>query len=111
MRTFLPKGSYMPWRGQYRPTFRFYQESPWTLVPMGGSFDTASQAISVAEAYMASKLNPPLRCETAPPDADPLGLAKWHEQRAAQLAETQEAALGGIISRGKVIRIERRARG
>lgn len=110
-RTFLPKGHYMPWRGQYRPMFRLYKESPWELVPKCVPCSTAGQAIAAADAYLEAKLNPPIRCEKAEPTADALGVADWHERRAARQAEQQEQALGGVIVKGRTVVVERRARG
>jgi hypothetical protein len=107
-RTFLPKASSMPWRDQYRPLYRWYSESPWTLVPGGLSYPTSKQAENAADAYMATKLNPPIRAEKKAKDPDTLGRAQWHEQRAAVEAERQERVLGAVIIRGKPVAIERR---
>lgn len=100
----------MPWRDQYRPLYRWYSESPWTLVPGGLSYPTSKQAENAADAYMATKLNPPIRAEKKAKDPDTLGRKQWHIERAARQAEQQEQALGGIISRGRMIKIERRSR-
>lgn len=107
-RTFLPKAHYMPWRGQYRPMFRFYKESPWTLVPKAEPCETAGAALAAADAYLEQKLNPPIRAEQAPADPDIIG--DWYTQRAARQAEQQEAALGGIIIKGRQVTVERRKR-
>jgi hypothetical protein len=106
MRTFLPKGHYMPWCGQYRPVFRLYKESPWELVPKSQPCATAGQAIAAADAYLEMKLNPPIRREIAVKDV--LGIAQWHEQRAARQAEQQEQALGGILVKSRKVTIERK---
>ncbi|WP_288142708.1 hypothetical protein [Mesorhizobium sp.] len=39
---------------------------------------------------------------------DVLGLAQWHEERAAREAVRQEEVLGAIIVKGKQVAIERR---
>lgn len=109
-RTFLPKASYMPWRGEYRPTYRWYRESNWTLVPGGKSYPSAAQAIAAADEFLAKGLNPPIRTEQAPePEPDALNTSGWHVDRAAREAERQERMLGGVIARGgKLVMVERR---
>jgi hypothetical protein len=106
-RTFLPKASYMPWNGEYRPTYRWYQESPWTLVPGNRRYPTAAQAIAAADEFLAKGLNPPIRAETAEP-CDILGLSAWHLEKAAQRAAEQEQALGAIVVKSRMVIVERR---
>ena len=108
MRTFLPKAHYMPWRGQYRPMFRRFKESPWELVPKAAPCATAGQAIAAAEAYLEQVLNPPIRAEKA--EADTLGRTQWHIERAQRAAEQQEQALGAVIVKGRAIKVERRVK-
>lgn len=108
-RTWLPKSNYMPWAGQYRPTYRWYVEQPFTLVPGGASYATSGQAIEAADQFMAGVLNKQIRAEK-PETRDVLGLQQWHEQKAAQRAAEQEQALGAVIVRGRAVKIERRQR-
>lgn len=106
-RTWLPKSHYMPWAGQYRPTYRWYVEQPFALVPGGQSFPTASQAIAAADEYLANAMNKQIRGTVTEP-CDILGLASWHLEKAAQRAAEQEQALGAVIVRGRQVRVERR---
>lgn len=108
-RTFLPKAHYLALGGTYRPMFRYYKESPWALVPGAAPCATAGQALAAADAYMEQRLNPTIRSEVTEA-RDVLGIAQWHEERAARQAEQQEQALGAIIIKGRQIKVERRQR-
>ncbi|TPM53258.1 hypothetical protein FJ959_22270 [Mesorhizobium sp. B2-2-4] len=103
---FLPEFKLMPAKGGgYRCTYRLFEGKPFVLIP-GEAKETAGQALNAAKAYVRAKLNPPIRCEAAVKDA--LGVAQWHEQRAAHQAEQQEQALGAIIIRGRQVKVERK---
>jgi hypothetical protein len=105
---FLPEFKLMPAKGGgYRCTYRLFDGKPFVLIP-GEAKDTAAQALNAAKAYVRAKLNPPIRREIAVKDL--LGVAEWHEQRAARQAEQQEQALGAIIIKGRQIKVERRQR-
>lgn len=107
-RTFLPKAHYLPIGDRYRPMYRLFQEEPWKLVPKGQAYPSVGQAIAAADAYMAEKLNPTIHAERAAQAEDVLGIAAWHEERAARAAQDQETALGAVIVRGKQVKVERR---
>jgi hypothetical protein len=105
---FLPEFKLMPAKGGgYRCTYRLFDGKPFVLIP-GEAKTTAAQALNAAKAYVRAKLNPPIRREIAAKDV--LGIAQWHEQRAARQAEQQEQALGAIIIKGRQIKVERRGR-
>lgn len=106
-RTWLPKSHYMPWAGQYRPTYRWYVEQPYALVPGGQSYATASQAIAAADEYLANAMNKQIRGTVTEP-CDILGIAQWHLEKAAQRAAEQEQALGAIVVRSRTVIVERR---
>ena len=107
----MPKGHYLPLGDRYRPMYRWFQESPWTLVPDGGSYSTSGQAVAAADAYMAKRLNPPIRSEQAEVIADVLDVNAWYRERAGQAARDQQEALGAIIVKGRQVAVEKRARG
>jgi hypothetical protein len=105
---FLPEFKILPAKGGgYLASYRLFEGKPFRLIP-GEVKETASQALTAAKDYVRSKLNPPIRCEKAEPSADTLGVADWHEQRAARQAEQQEQALGGVIVKGRTVVVERR---
>ncbi len=106
-RTWLPKSHYMPWAGRYRPTYRWYVEMPWALVPGGKSYATVGQAKDAADEYLATAMNRQIRAEKTEA-RDVLGIAAWHEQKAAQRAAEQEQALGAIVVRSRTVIVERR---
>lgn len=107
-RTFLPKAHYLPVGEFYRPMYRLFQEEPWKLVPKGQGYPSVGQAIAAADAYMAEKLNPTIQADRAELTKDVLGVAAWHEERAARAAQDQEAALGAVIVKGRQVKVERR---
>ena len=105
---FLPEFKVMPAKGGgYLALYRLFEGKPFVIIP-GGSWESATKALNAGKEYVRAKLNPPIRAEKA--EADTLGRSQWHEERAARQAEQQEQALGGIISRGRMIKIERRSR-
>lgn len=110
MSDFLPEYHYLPVAGGYRPAYRLFAGKPFRLVPDSLPLPTVSQAIAAAKEYVKGKLNPEIRCEKAAEGVDPLGVAEWHEQRAARAAHDQEAALGAVIVKGRQVKIERRRR-
>lgn len=108
---FLPDYSQMPWNGRYRPLFRLFAAERWRYVRKDGApveCDTASQAIEAAKACVRRILNPTIYAERAAVAEDVLGVAAWHEQRAARAAQDQEAALGAVIVKGRQVKVERR---
>lgn len=52
-------------------------------------------------------LNPTIYAERAEVAKDVLGVAEWHEERAARAAQDQEAALGAVIVKGRQVKVER----
>lgn len=108
-RTWLPKGWYMPWRGQYFATYRWHMEDSFAQVPGKKAYATAGQAINAADEYLAAAMSKHIRTEQASsPEPDTLGVEDWHIDRAARAAEAQEKALGGVITRGgKLVAVER----
>lgn len=107
-RTFMPKAHYLPIKDRYRPMYRLFQEEPWKLVPKAQAYPSVGQAITAAEAYMAEKLNPTIYAERAAVAEDVIGVAAWHEERAARAAQDQEAVLGAVIVKGRQVKVERR---
>lgn len=110
---FLPDYSHMPWNGRYRPLFKLFATERWRYVRKDGApveCDTASQAIEAAKACVRRILNPTIYAEKAAVAEDVLGVAQWHEQRAARAAQDQEAALGAIVVKGRQVKVERRNR-
>jgi hypothetical protein len=106
---FLPEFKIMPAKGGgYLAMYRLFEGKPFVIIP-GGSWESATKALKAGKEYVRAKLNPPIRAEKA--EADTLGRAQWHEQRAARQAEQQEQALGGVIVKGRTVVVERRARG
>lgn len=104
---FLPEFKTMPAKaGGYRGMYRLFDGKPFRLIP-GLPSDTAGQALAAAKEYVCAKLNPPIRAEQAEP-CDILGIAAWHEEKAAQRAAEQEQALGAIIVKGRQVKVERR---
>jgi hypothetical protein len=84
-----------------------FSDRPFRLIPGAEKFASAGQAITAAKDYVRARLNPPIRGEVTEP-CDVLGLAHWHEQKAAQRAAEQEQALGAIVVKGRAIIVERR---
>ena len=108
---FLPDYSQMPWNGRYRPLFKLFASERWRYVRKDGEpveCDTAGQAIEAAKACVKRILNPAIYAERAAIAEDVLGVAAWHEERAARTAQDQEAALGAIIVKGRQVKVERR---
>lgn len=108
---FLPDYSQMPWNGRYRPLFKLFASERWRYVRKNGApveCDTASQAIEAAKACVRRILNPTIYAEQAAVAEDVMGVAAWHEQRAARAAQDQEAALGAIVVKGRQVKVERR---
>jgi len=110
--SFLPEFKIVPTKeGGYRASYRLFEGKPFRLIP-GEAKSTAGQALNAAKAYVREKLNPPIRTERPkmePAPEDALGLAKWRERQLALLAEAQEKALGGVITRGgKLVAVERK---
>lgn len=108
---FLPDYSQMPWNGRYRPLFKLFATERWRYVRKDGEpveCDTAGQAIEAAKACVKRILNPTIYAERKAVAEDVLGVAAWHEQRAARTAQDQEAALGAIIVKGRQVKVERR---
>lgn len=104
---FLPEFKIVPAKGGgYLISYRLFEGKPFKLIP-GEVKKTATQALTAGKAYVRNLLNPPIRAEQAPAH-DALDVAGWHEARAARQAEQQEAALGGIIVKGKQVTVERR---
>lgn len=104
---FLPEFKIMPAKGGgYLALYRLFEGKPFVIIP-GGARESATKALNAAKEYVRAKLNPPIRCEKAEPTAA-LGVADWHEQRAARQAEQQEQALGGVIVKGRTVVVERR---
>jgi len=109
MSDFLPDYRAVPTSKGWRPSVCRFVGEREKLVPYEGGpryFATKDEAVEAAKEYMRQSLNPPIRAEKA--EADTLGRAQWHIERAARAAEQQEQALGGIISRRRLIKIERR---
>lgn len=105
---FLPEFRTVPMPGGgYRGCYRLFVGKPFRLIP-GEANETAGQALTAAREYVRAKLNPPIRAEQAPVDADPFGIAAWQEERAGKGAELQEATLGAVIIKGRAITVERR---
>lgn len=105
---FLPEFKIMPAKGGgYLALYRLFEGKPFVIIP-GGSWDSATKALRAGKDYVRAKLNPPIRAEKL--TCDTLGRAQWHVERAARAAEQQEQTLGGIISRRRLIKIERRAK-
>lgn len=104
---FLPEFNAVPVRGGYRGSYRLFDSQPFRFIPGCEPFMTAGQALNAAKDYVRERLNPPIRCEVTEAK-DVLGLAEWHEQRAAREAAQQEQALGAIVVRGRQVKIERR---
>lgn len=106
---FLPEFKLVPAKsGGYLCSYRLFDGKPFRLIP-GEAKETAGQALNAAKAYVREKLNPPIRTEQAPePEPDALNVTGWHVDRAARAAEAQERTLGGVISRGKLVVVERR---
>ena len=105
---FLPEFKVMPAKGGgYLAMYRLFEGKPFVIIP-GGSWDSATKALKAGKEYVRAKLNPPIRAEKA--EADTLGRTQWHVERAARAAEQQEQALGGIIVKGRAVKIERRSR-
>jgi hypothetical protein len=103
---FLPEFKIVPAKGGgYLASYRLFDGVPFKLIP-GGIKDTAGQALNAAKAYVRVRLNPPIRCEVTEAK-DVLGIAQWHEERAARQAEQQEQALGAIIIKGRQVKVER----
>jgi hypothetical protein len=110
---FLPDYSQMPWNGRYRPLFKLFASERWRYVRKDGApveCDTASQAIEAAKACVRRILNPTIYSERAAVAEDVLGVAAWHEERAARAAQDQETALGAVIVKGRQVKVERRNR-
>jgi len=112
-RTFYPEISFMPAGGVYRPLFRLFSDENWRMVRKDGKpveRNTAGEARQAARDCLEAILNPPLRSETMAETetADILGIAEWHETRAARAAEEQQAAFGTVSVKGRVIEVERR---
>lgn len=108
---FLPDYSQMPWNGRYRPLFKLFATERWRYVRKDGEpveCDTAGQAIEAAKACVKRILNPAIYAERTAVAEDVLGVAAWHEERAARSAQDQEAALGAIIVKGRQVKVERR---
>lgn len=110
-RAFLPDYGWLPVGGKYRPTYRLFASERWRYVRNDGvpvECDTASEAIEAAKACVRRILNPTIYAERAEVARDVLGVAAWHEQRAARAAEDQEAVLGAVIVKGRQVKVERR---
>ncbi|WP_018428235.1 hypothetical protein [Hoeflea sp. 108] len=110
---FLPDYSHMPWNGRYRPLFKLFATERWRYVRKDGApveCDTAGQAIEAAKECVRRILNPTIYSERTAVVEDVLGVAAWHEQRAARAANDQEAVLGAIVVKGRQVKIERRRR-
>lgn len=110
-RTFFPKAHYMPLDGGYRALFRWYEESPWTMVPKCAPLPTVTAALNAAEAYMRSHLNPPLQAMEAPPDADVLGIGEWRVQREQEAMAERERVFGSTtlhLRGGRTVAVETR---
>lgn len=104
---FLPEYHYLPVAGGYMASYKLFAGHPFRLIPGGKKFESAGQAISAAKEYVRARLNPPIRGEITEA-RDVLGIAAWHEQKAAQRAAEQEQALGAIVVRSKTVIVERR---
>ncbi|TPM37038.1 hypothetical protein [Mesorhizobium sp. B2-3-2] len=104
--SFLPEFNAVPVRGGYRGSYRLFDSQPFRFIPGCEPFTTAGQALQAAKDYVRERLNPPIRGEVTEA-RDVLGIAQWHEQRAARQAEQQEQALGAIIVKGKQVKVER----
>jgi hypothetical protein len=109
-RTFFPKAHYMPIGDRYRPLYRWYEESNWTMVPNVGTFPTVAQALSAAEDYMKARMNPEIRAEQAKESADPLGVSAWRQERAGRAENDQRATFGSIFKQGREIKVESKKR-
>mgnify|MGYP001057860441 CR=1 FL=1 len=112
MNEFLPDYSSMPWNGRYRPLYKLFASDGWRYVRKDGQpveCDTASQALDAAKDCVKRILNPTIYAERAETVKDVLGVAEWHEQRAARAAVDQEATLGAIIVKGRQVKVERRS--
>lgn len=110
-KTFLPKASYMPWRGEYRPTYRWFSEANWTLVPGGKSYRTAMQAIDAAEEYLAGILNTRIESEQIAQETELSEIEKWRVKRAEQAAAEKLKVFGVRDWKGNKVAVEiRRAR-
>lgn len=113
-RTFLPKAHYMPWCGGYMALYKFYLESPWTIVPGRKLFATTREATDAADAYMAEKLNKANHYEIMDPVAEnPLdGEVKDFLARREQKAIEEKIRVFGdkpaqtIFRKGKQVKVE-----
>lgn len=110
-KAFLPDYGSLPVNGRYRPMYRLFASERWRYVRKDGApveCDTAGQAIEAAKACVRRILNPAIYSERAAVTEDVLGVAAWHEQRAARAAQDQESALGAVIVKGRQVKVERR---
>lgn len=107
-RTWLPEAHYMPDMGQYRPLYRWYRESPWTLVPGGKLYPSSNRAVTAAKDWLAAAMNKG-RAEQAPEiEPDVLGVANWRDEKAASVEREQVGAFGTIFIKGRAVAVEKR---
>lgn len=119
-RTFLPKSHYMPWCGGYMALYKFYLESPWTIVPGRKVFASSKEARDAADAYMAEKLNKANHHEVIesveenPLDAE---VRDFFSRRERESAEEKSRVFGDkpaevvFAKRGRMVKVERKRRG
>lgn len=110
-RTFAPDYGALPTTAGYRPMHTWFVEVKLAVTHFDDGpryYETWLQARNAAKAYVAEIMAKRIRAEKVEPDV--LGLAQWHEQKAAQRAAEQEQALGAVIVRGRTVKIERRQR-
>lgn len=118
-RTFFPKAHYLPIGSGYKPLFRWFEESSWTMVPNTPALPTVKQALAAAEAYMKTRMNPPIRAEKIETPVRE-GLVdevqeflvrrdKWAEEERRSVFGSDGPAMV-FPRRGKPVQVERRRR-
>lgn len=113
-RTFLPKAHYMPWCGGYMALYKFYLESPWTIVPGRKLFATQREAVAAADAYMVEKLNKANHHEMMEPVVEnPLDaeVKDFLARREQYVAEEKSRVFGDkpaaiIFRKGRQVKVE-----
>lgn len=110
-KTFIPDYGFICIGPDYIPTFKLFADESWRQVRKDGKpvkCLTSIQAVQAAKDHVTVILNPPLKSERAPAIVpDVLGANTRHVDRAAREAAGQISALGGVIVKGKVVRVER----
>lgn len=113
-RTFFPRANSMPYGLGYLAMYRFYDESPWTIVPGRESHPSVAAALKAAESYMRERMNPQIRTEHAEPDPIEDEVSAWRRRKEEEAQEERAAVFGttgpAIIfaKGGRQVQVERR---